>query len=200
MFEQLLPPLYLQLRIQSGLSKSKLADRLGVSRQTVANYESGATRPDGDYVRRLIEVSECSRLDVARRFCELLGESIDRSVVILEPHAEEPAEAPTVLEKAEQTAHEVRRLIPSSMFRALANSVHITHMMELTLSRQTADLAELTADCQAVAGQSVSRRKAIPRGATDPTADGSVSQRTDGTPPVQPQSKPTQQPEKGSAP
>ncbi|MCP3995183.1 MAG: helix-turn-helix transcriptional regulator [bacterium] len=201
MFDQLLPPLYLQLRIHSGLTKTKLADRLSVSRQTVANYESGSTRPDPDYVRRLIEISGCSQLEVAMRFCELLAELIERPVVILEPQEKEPEEPPTVLESAEQTAHEVRRFIPPAMFRTLANSIHVTHMMEVTLKRQTADLGELAADCLAAAERRVPRREAVPQGATGPPANGPESDnRTVGTLPARSQSKPTTQQLKGSAP
>ncbi len=198
MFDQLLPPLYLQLRIKSGLSKTKLADRLGVSRHTVANYESGSTRPDADYVRRLIEIAACSQIEAAQMFCELLGEDIDRPVVILEPQEKEPEEPPTVLESAERTAREVKRFITPPMFRALANQIHTTRMTELTLKRQITDLGELAADCRTAAGPHAQPRGTTPKGATGPRERACLDSRTVGTPSARPQSKPKHQPTKGT--
>ena len=203
MFDELLPPLYLQLRIKSGLSKTKLATQLGVSRQTVANYESGHTRPDADYVRRLIEVSGCSLLEIARMFCELLGELIERPVMVLEPREPEPEEPHCVLERADLTGRELKRFIPPSMFRALANKVHITRMMQLTLERQTADLDELATDCRAAAGPHAPRRilsGITTKGATGPLASGpALDNRSVGTPSARPQSKPKPKQAKGNA-
>ncbi len=199
MFDQLLPPLYLQLRIQSGLSKTKLADRLGVSRQTVANYESGQTRPDADYVRRLIEVSECTRLEVAQMWCDLLSEWIERPVMVLEPREPEPEEPHSVLERAERTGRELKRFLSPSMFRALANKVHITRMMQLTLERQTADLDELATDCRAAAGSHAPRRVTT-KGATGSPASGpALHNRSVGTPSARSQSQSKPKQSKGNA-
>ncbi len=205
MFDQLLPPLYRQLRIKSGLSKTKLGKRLGVSRQTVSNYESGATRPDADYERRLIEASGCSQREVAQMLCELLGAWIDLPVVILERHAKEPEEPPSELEEVDREARELRRFVPPPMFRTVANQIHLTRMMELVVKRQLGDLGELMADCRKVAGPHVPTCAAAPspQGATGPPAGGpALDSRTDGTPPARPQSKPrTRNPqEKGTAP
>lgn len=195
MFDQLLPPLYLQLRIKSGLSKTKLAPLLGVSRHSVANYESGHTRPDADYERRLIEVAECSPIEVAQMLCDLLGEHIDRPVAVLEPLEPEPEEPRSVLDRAESTARELKRFIPASMYRALANMIHITHMMKVTLERQIADLDELAADCRTTAGPHAPNRGNPPKGATGPSARGPASHnRTVGTPSARSQSKPNTNP------
>lgn len=206
MFDQLLPPLYLQLRIKSGLSKTKLATRLGATRQTVARYESGATRPDAEWERRLIEAAECLPRDVAQMLCDLLGELIDRPVVILEPEEPEPEAPPSLLERTEATARELRHFLPATMYRALTNKIHITRMMELTLERQSADLEELATDCRATAGRHAPRRKAahVPRlpnqGATGSSANGPVlDNRTDGTPPERSTPKP-KHPPKGIKP
>ncbi len=197
MFDQLLPPLYLQLRIKSGLSKTKLAPRLGVSRHSVANYESGHTRPDADYERRLIEIAECSPVEVAQMLCELLAAHIERPVAVLEPLEPEPEEPRSVLDRAESTARELKRFIPASMYRALANKIHTTHMMKLTLDRQTADLDELASDCRTTAGPHARGPGDTPMGATGPT--GPVcNNRTVGTPSARSQSRTEPKPEKGN--
>ncbi len=202
MFDQLLPPLYLQLRIKTELSQTRLAERLDVNRQTVANYESGATRPDADYERRLIEVAGCSPREVAQMLCELLGALIDLPVVILEAQEKEPEVPPTVLEEADREARELRRFIPPSMFRALANQIHITGMMDLVLKRQFGDLGEQMSDCRKAAGPHVPRcRTPAKQGATGPPASGPVSDnRTDGTPSARSQSKVEPKTTKGEAP
>ncbi len=202
MFDQLLPPLYLQLRIKSGLSKTKLAKRLGVSRHTVASYESGATRPDADYERRLIEASGCSQREVAQMLCELVSAWIELPVVILEQHAKKPEEAPSELAEAEREIRELRRFLPSPLFRTVANQIHVTGMMELVLKRQLGDLGELMTECRNAAGPHVPRRRdAPPQGATGPPASGpDLDNRTDGTPAARSQSKPQTQPKKGTAP
>ncbi len=46
------------LRRQAGLSQEALADRLGVSRQTVAKWEAGESLPDVERCARLAEVFE----------------------------------------------------------------------------------------------------------------------------------------------
>ena len=199
MFDALLPPLYLQLRIKSGLSKTKLASRLGVSRFTVANYESGATRPDAEWERRLIEAAECSPAELAQMVCDQLADLIDRPVVILEPQEREPETPPTVLERADRTAREVKRFISESMFRTLANAIYANRHLELLYQRQTADLDDLAADCRAAAGKHAPRR-ARQEGATGPSANGPVlDSRTDGTPSARRTEKPQPKQQKGIA-
>ncbi len=201
MFDELLPPLYIQLRIQSGLSKAKLGKRIGVNRQTVTSYESGATRPDGDYERRLIEASGCSLLEVAEMACELLGKIIERSVVIVQEQEREPEEPHTVLERADREARELKRFLPPAMHRTLADQIHVTRMMELTLERQTAGLDELVSDCRRAAGPHVPGRGIPEQGATGPHAKRAcLDNRTDGTPAGRSQSKPQQPKTKGSVP
>lgn len=51
-----LPEKLYDLRKKSGLSQEQLAERLGVSRQSVSKWESGRSVPEGD---KLIAISEC---------------------------------------------------------------------------------------------------------------------------------------------
>ena len=43
----------IELRKQNGLSQQDLADRLGVSRQAISRWETGAVQPLADSVRGL---------------------------------------------------------------------------------------------------------------------------------------------------
>ena len=45
-----------QLRLNSGMTQKQVAEKIGVTRQAVSNYESGRTRPDIDMLLRLSEV------------------------------------------------------------------------------------------------------------------------------------------------
>ena len=49
-----------QLRMQNGLSQSALAEKLGVSRQTVSKWESGTASPELDKLVILSELFEVS--------------------------------------------------------------------------------------------------------------------------------------------
>ena len=42
-----------QLRVHSGLTQEQVAEKIGVTRQTLSNYESGRTRPDVDMLAQL---------------------------------------------------------------------------------------------------------------------------------------------------
>ena len=44
----------IELRKQNGLSQQDLADRLGVSRQAISRWETGAVQPLADSVRGLV--------------------------------------------------------------------------------------------------------------------------------------------------
>lgn len=81
----------IELRKQNGLSQQDLADRLGVSRQAISRWETGAVQPLADSVRVLVtalgtayylqwkERQPVSMYDLPRETAE---ESIrDRSVI-----------------------------------------------------------------------------------------------------------------------
>lgn len=50
----------IELRKQNGLSQQDLADRLGVSRQAVSRWETGAVQPLADSVKSLAQVFQVS--------------------------------------------------------------------------------------------------------------------------------------------
>ena len=50
----------IELRKQNGLSQQDLADRLGVSRQSISRWETGAVQPLADSVKSLAQVFQVS--------------------------------------------------------------------------------------------------------------------------------------------
>lgn len=50
----------IELRKQNGLSQQDLADRLGVSRQAISRWETGAVQPLADSVKSLAQVFQVS--------------------------------------------------------------------------------------------------------------------------------------------
>lgn len=58
-----------KLRKENKLSQEELADKLGVSRQTISNWELGVTKPDIDYMKRISKI-----------FCISIDEILDNDV------------------------------------------------------------------------------------------------------------------------
>ena len=148
MFDKILPAVYRQLRQRSGLSQGQLATQLDVNRHTLANYETGKTRPDQARERRLVELAKCSNQQFAEVFCQCLSEVLGCRVAITDGDYQPT----TAAARAERALHALRGEIPEPMLRALANQIHITQLMCLTFERQATNLEELTHDCLAAAG------------------------------------------------
>lgn len=58
-----------KLRKENKLSQEELADKLGVSRQTISNWELNVTKPDIDYMKRISKI-----------FCISIDEILDNDV------------------------------------------------------------------------------------------------------------------------
>ena len=56
----------IELRKLNGMSQDELADRIGVSRQTVSKYETGESLPDIEKCKRIAEVFSVSMDDLDR--------------------------------------------------------------------------------------------------------------------------------------
>ena len=48
-----------QLRTARGLTQAEVAQRLGVTRQTISSYESGRTMPDLETLKQLADILGC---------------------------------------------------------------------------------------------------------------------------------------------
>lgn len=48
------------LRIKKGLTQAELAEKLGVSRQAVNNYETGDAKPGDDLKKNMSEILGCN--------------------------------------------------------------------------------------------------------------------------------------------
>lgn len=90
----------LELRRKEGLSQEQLADRLGVTRQSVSKWESGAAAPE---LSKLVALSD------------LFSVSVDYLVKDHLEEPERPAEAPPSTAKLEEQVEEI-----SSYFRGYA--------------------------------------------------------------------------------
>lgn len=51
-------------RVNKGLTQSKAAEKLGVSKDTISNYERGKTFPNADTIKRIEEVYEVGYNDI----------------------------------------------------------------------------------------------------------------------------------------
>ncbi|MDP4109954.1 MAG: helix-turn-helix domain-containing protein [Bacillota bacterium] len=66
-----------RIRSERGLTQEAVAEKLGVTRQTVSSYESGRTRPDVETLKRFAEVYHADFYDILygeRKKNEKIGE------------------------------------------------------------------------------------------------------------------------------
>ena len=82
----------IELRKQNGLSQQDLADRLGVSRQAISRWETGAVQPLADSVRGLAQVFQVST-------DYLLNDDLDDPTPLHSPQPAPPQEEPTPTRK-----------------------------------------------------------------------------------------------------
>ena len=82
----------IELRKQNGLSQQDLADRLGVSRQAISRWETGAVQPTADSVRGLAQVFQVST-------DYLLNDDLDDPPPLHPPQPAPPQEEPTPTRK-----------------------------------------------------------------------------------------------------
>ena len=82
----------IELRKQNGLSQQDLADRLGVSRQAISRWETGAVQPLADSVKSLAQVFQVST-------DYLLNDDLDTLTLPHSPQPAPPQEKPTPTRK-----------------------------------------------------------------------------------------------------
>lgn len=82
----------IELRKQQNLSQQDLADRLGVSRQAISRWETGAVQPLADSVKSLAQVFQVST-------DYLLNDDLDTLTLPHSPQPAPPQEKPTPTRK-----------------------------------------------------------------------------------------------------
>lgn len=82
----------IELRRQQNLSQQDLADRLGVSRQAISRWETGAVQPLADSVKSLAQVFQVST-------DYLLNDDLDDPTPLHPPQPAPPQEEPTPTRK-----------------------------------------------------------------------------------------------------
>ena len=147
MLNKILPALYKQLRLRSGLSRTQFATQIEVKPNTLTNYETGRTRPALGTERKLTEVSRCSNLELAEMLCEIVSDALRMRVSILQDQqGYQPA---TSLASAEHIRQHYGNELSESERRTLGNKMHTAQLMQLVWERYNADLDEFAADCLA---------------------------------------------------
>ncbi len=167
MINNITSSLYTRLRQRSGLTRKQFAARIEIGRDTLRNYEAGVTRPDPAIENKMLEVTHCSKLELAELFGEILSEELGVRVGVDD---EQKGYRPGPLAGAEQTLRRYGDELSDVERRTLDNKMHTAQLMRLVWERQIADLDENVADL----GSSALRRRAghdAPiEGATEPAA------------------------------
>ena len=106
-----------RLRAENGLSQEKLAEKLGVSRQSVSKWEQGYAVPDTDNMMKLSKLYSISVDDILN-----CAQSPQKQTVQEQPEKEQPpredAKAPAAVKPAAQPSLAAKKKIRSWLFYA----------------------------------------------------------------------------------
>ena len=176
MLNKIQPALYIRLRRHSKLTRKQFATQLDVNRDTLRNYEAGKTRPDLETEQKMLEISQCSDLELAEMLCEITSGELGMRVAIVD--GEHDYQPTTSLARARRVRRHYDDQLSDLERRALDNKLHTAHLMQVLIERHNADLDEYATDCRAEAEQ---RRKRVAdariagppnQGATGPASEG----------------------------
>ncbi len=176
MLNNILPALFKRLRLRSNLSRKPFADKVGVSLNTLTNYEKGNTRPDLDTLNKIVEVSQCSDLELVESLCETMSDELGMRVAILDnEHDYRPT---TPLARARRVRWHYDDELSLDQKRGLDQKLHAAHLSRLLFELNNADLDGYAAECRADAER---RRRAVHSSAIGPANQGATGPDTDGT-------------------
>ncbi len=176
MLNKIQPELCDRLRRHSKLTRKQFAAQLDVNRDTLRNYETGKTRPDPETEQKMLEISQCSDLELVEMLCEILSDELGMRVAIVD--GEDDYRPTTSLAKAQWVRRHHGDDLSAAQRRALDNKVHTVQLAQILCERENADLDEYAADCRAEAEQ---RRKGMADApTTGPTTQGATGPATEG--------------------
>ena len=176
MLNNILPALFRRLRLRSGLSRKQFAANVGISLNTLTNYERANTRPDLDTLSKIVEVSQCSDLELGEILCELLSDQLGVRVAILD--GEHDYRPTTPLARARRIRGHYDDELSVAQRRGLDDKVHAARLSRLLYEWHNSDLDAYATDCRTEAEQ---RRKSntdllavgpSTQGATGPATEG----------------------------
>ena len=147
MFNLIGPKIYRKLRERSGLTQGELGKRLGGTRHTIRNFESGKTRPDAAQESRLLEITKCSRLEFVHLACEELGELVDTPVGLLANHVS--YEPTTLLTRVNNVLLAGNGRLSPARVRRVHRKSRAVRMLSLLFDDENADLEEDLQECRA---------------------------------------------------
>ncbi len=143
MINNVLPALYIRLRRRSKLTRRQFAVQLGIGRDTLRHYETGATRPAPEIESKMIELSGCSKIELAEMFCEILSKELDARIGI--DQGCQGYRPGTPLAIAGLTRRQLEGELRASERRTLDNKMHDVRLLQVVWERHNADLDEYAA-------------------------------------------------------
>ena len=146
MFNTFCSKVYQKMRERSGLTQEQLGDGMGATRHGIRRFETGETMPDAAQERRMMEVTNCSKLAFVEMVCEELGELIGAPVGIKTDHGS--YEPTSLLTQAYSLLQQPDNGISPGPAWALDRKVIGTRLLGLAFQINNAELEELTEGCR----------------------------------------------------
>ncbi len=170
MLNNILSALYKQLRLHSGLSRKQFAGQIGVSLNTLTNYEKGNTRPEQETELKMVEVSGCSDLEIGEILCEILSQKLRLRVGIVDGETGYLPASP--LANAKSVRRHCGGELEEDELRALADKLHTGKLLQVVWERYNDDLDDYAAGLRSKAER---RRSAADRSAQGATGAARVA-------------------------
>ena len=141
MMNDICAAIYRRLREKAGLTKVALALLIGVSRYTVAKFESGRVQPTAGQEQELLAATGCSEEEFVEMVCEGLSARIDRRVAIVRGESEYRPNNVVVV--AEEFLQQHPEMSADPLGWALQNDVDSHRLMVKALEKSRKHLGKL---------------------------------------------------------
>jgi len=145
MMNDICAAIYRQLRERARLTKVALALLIGVSRYTIAKFESCRVQPTAEQEQKLLAATGCSEEEFVELICQGLSSRIDRRVGFVKDQDYQPY---TTVVAAEELLQENPAMLAEPLGWALQNDVDSHRLMVRALEKSRKHLVKLTGECR----------------------------------------------------
>ena len=146
MMNEICASIYRRLRERAKLTKVALGLLIGVSRYTVAKFESGRVRPTAVQEQKLLAATGCSEEEFVEMICERMSSRIDLRVGIIRDRGDYRPNTAVVV--AEELLQQNPQMLADPLGWALQSDVDSHRLMATALEKSRKHLVRLTGECR----------------------------------------------------